>query len=100
MSSEKSNNSEQPKIIIRPTSDYASEDIDKAEDAAKALPAIGEALSQPANHFWQKLSTGLDHPPKEVEVQLSLAFEGKMSWAIVSATAGATVMVKMKWENK
>ena len=94
------NRNDKPRIWVRPTSEFAAEPQEKAEEAANALPAIGDALAAPAQSFWEKLTSGIEHPPREVEVQLSLAFEGKMNWAIVSAAAGATVMVKLKWDSK
>jgi hypothetical protein len=92
-------NENRPRILVRPTSDYSTEPQEKAEEAANALPAIGDALAAPAQSFWEKLTSGIENPPKEVEVQLSLAFEGKLNWAIVSAAAGATVMVNLKWDS-
>lgn len=90
---------EQAEIIIAPAqgSGLASADEGRAEKFANALPALGEALAEPAAAFWRSLTHNKDIKPSEVEVKLGLSFEGGMKWAIV-AKAGATIDVTLKWK--
>lgn len=91
---------EQAEIIIAPAqgSGLASADEGRAERFAKALPALGEALAEPAAAFWRGLTQNKDIKPSEVEVKLGLSFEGGTKWAIV-AKAGATIDVTLKWTS-
>lgn len=96
---DQNNVTDTPRILVRPTSDYAADPLEKAEEAARAIPAIGGALAAPAQKFWDNLISKTDNPPSKAELRLNLAFEGKLSWAVVSASASATVMVTLVWER-
>lgn len=89
-----------PELVIAPGEGSGLQSMqDKVEQASKALPALGEALAQPAAAFWQKLTQNEALKPSEVTVRLGVNFEGGTRWAIV-ATAGATIDVEIKWSSK
>jgi len=92
---------DRPEIVISPAlgSGLATADEAKAAQAAKALPALGEALAEPAAAFWRNLTRNQIAKPSEVEISLGLSFEGGTKWAIV-ATVGATIDVTLKWISK
>lgn len=91
---------DQPEIVISPTlRSGTSSKANASEQAAAALPALGEALAGPVAAFREKmLAKGGALTPDEVEVRLGLSFEGGTKWAIV-ATVGATVDVTVKWKS-
>jgi hypothetical protein len=99
-SSDSKPKTERPDIIIAPSESYglSTADEGRAERAAKALPALGEALAEPAEAFWRNLTQNGAIKPSEVEIRLGLSFEGGTKWAIV-ATVGATIDVTLKWTS-
>jgi hypothetical protein len=91
--------SDKPEILIAPAkADGLASADERAVKAAKALPALGEALAEPAAAFWRNLTQDNAMKPDEVEIRLGLSFEGGTKWAIV-ATVGATVDVSLKWNS-
>lgn len=90
----------QPDIVIAPRegSGLSTAAGERAERAATALPALGEALAGPAAEFWTSLTKNAAIKPSEVEIRLGLSFEGGTKWAIV-ATVGATIDVSLKWTS-
>jgi hypothetical protein len=90
--------SEQLQIYITEGAGYLSAEEESLVRAKESFDALGDTLRDAVLPLRAKLRE-IPGGPAEVEISLDLALKAEAKWVVVSATAEATIRVKLVWKT-
>jgi hypothetical protein len=85
-------------IVISPDTGYSDAGGLSAVKAKEALDSLGNLLIDAIEPFRRKIEERAASI-HEIELRLELSLKGEGKWIVVSASAGATVGVKLIWRK-
>lgn len=80
-------------IQISPTSGYAASGEKTVARAKQAFQTLGDLLEDAIQPFREKVKN-----VDEMEIGMNISLKGESKWVIVSASAEASVHVKLTWK--